>query len=185
MKKPSDMEASSLYWEQPRILNNQYILVGGVDSLARIELKMSATPSAVALAGEKRWFIKQVGFLSPHVTVQEDGGEGALAVYTPGWISAKGVIKFASGVQYQWQATDIWSSKYVISDRQGVDLVTFISGSRNKSFSNFFKQQAQVIIGADAWRINELTILVLLGWYLILLYEAEQSTLATSIAVMN
>ena len=187
VKNLMDAKGLDLYWEQPNALQTRFILVAGEDIYAKLDFHSGFSTSAEAAISEDRWTITRMGLFSTQVTVRRVGSEVELATFYPRWTGTEGKILFATGEQYHWRVANFWASKYLVSSENGLELITYISGSREKKFSNIFKQQARVIIAPEAWQLKDLPMLVFWGWYLVILHIEESSAVAvtTSVAVLN
>jgi hypothetical protein len=123
-----------------------------------------------------RWTFKRVGFLSARVTVRVAGSESNIAVFESGF-GGGGTLHLAGSRQLHWKKTGFWNPQYVFkSDGDEAYL------SLTPHFG-LLKAQAAVTIGESAFRLDETPLLVILGWYLMLL-EAEDATAAVVIAAM-
>jgi len=114
------------------------------------------------------------------VIVQQAESEVNLASYLPNWIGSQGKVQVSTGEKYIWSVVNFLGTKFAISREDGLDIITYLSGSRNKKFSNIFKQEAQLFIAPEAYQIKELLILVLLGWYLVILQREDSAVVAAS-----
>jgi len=186
MKNLIDAKGVDLFWEQPKALQTRFILVAGEDIYAKLDFNSGFSTSAEAATNEDRWTFKRVGLFSTRVIVRQAGSQVDFATYNPGWTGIQGKIHFATGCQYDWKVANFWASRYLLSSDNGLALITFLSGSREKNFASIFKQQAQVVIAPEAWQLKELPILVLLGWYIVILhiYDSSASATTASVAVL-
>jgi hypothetical protein len=103
-----------------------------------------------------------------------------LASYHPNSIGTSGEILLSTGKKYTWAITNFLGTRYSISKADGTDYITFVSWARSRKFSNLFKQQAQIVIAPQAWHNHELSILVLLGWYLIIIHREDAAVIAST-----
>ncbi len=187
MKNLVDAKELDLFWEQPKLSQMRFILVAEEDIYAKLDFSSGFSTYALAATHDDEWTFKRVGFFSNRVIVRRAGSEIDLATYIPRWTGTEGALRFSTGEHYDWRVSNIWSSKYQLSTDNSQVLITYLSGSRNKKFSNLFKQQAQVIIDPKAWQLKDLSILIVLSWYLVILHYEDSSAVAVtaSVAVLN
>jgi len=170
-----------LFWVQPRVTRRNFILRSGERIFGQLGFQSEFDSLAEAISADRVWTFKRGGFFSPHVTVRQAGSNIDLAIFRPKWTGTEGQIQYSSGEVYSWRVANFWATSYTVSDANGIELVTFRSGSDEKKISNLFKQQAQVQIALVAWQLVELPLIVLLGWYLTLLQRED----STAVAVMG
>jgi hypothetical protein len=180
MKQLTDAMGSELFWEQPKLSQRNYILRSEVDTFGQLHFSSAFNTTARATSGDELWTIKQMGFLSDYVSVQRVDSEVELVSYHPNITGMKGDIQVLTGGKYTWGVTNFLGTRYSISTVDGPELITFQSGARNRKFSNLFKQQAQILIAPEAWHIDELLILVLLGWFLVIVRLEDAAVIAST-----
>jgi hypothetical protein len=180
-------EKRGLFWEQPSAMERSFILRCGEDILANLDFTSAFSSLGEAIFGSERWTLRREGFWSPKVSVRRSGSKSDLAFYEPKWTGTQGKIRFLTGEAYDWSVAGFWGTAYSISRGDGLEIITYHSGSKKNKFSNIFKQQAQMIIAPEAWQIKVLPILVLLGWYLVILYHEDSVAVAAtaSMSVLN
>ncbi len=180
MRQLTDIMGSDLFWEQPKVSQQNFILRTEGDDIGQLHFSSAFNTSAEATSGDEHWIIKQMGFLADRVRVQSADSEVELASYHPNSIGTSGEILLPTGGKYTWAVTNFLGTRYCISNADGLDLITYISWTRSRKFSNLFKQQAQIVIAPEAWHINELPILVFLGWYLIIVHREDAALIAST-----
>ncbi|OGN90953.1 MAG: hypothetical protein A2Y88_14160 [Chloroflexi bacterium RBG_13_48_10] len=171
-------KGSELYWVQPLTMRNNFILRSGERIFGRLEFRSVFSSLVQAVAAHETWTFNQVGFISPRVIVRRSGSESDLASYQPKWTGTEGQIKLSRGEVYIWRVANFWSTRYAIANKDGTEIVTYQSGSDEKKISNLFKQQARVHITLEAWQLSELPLIVMLGWYLVILHYSDSSAAA-------
>jgi hypothetical protein len=169
-----------LFWVQPRATRRDFILRSGERIFGKLDFRSGFDSLAEAISANGTWTFKQVGCFSPHVTARWAGSNIDLVTCHTSWIGTERQIKFSSGEIYLWKVTNFWATSYTVSSGNGVELVTYRSGSDEKNITNLFKHQAQVHISLDAWQLAELHQIVLLGWYLVLLQQEDSAAVAVT-----
>jgi hypothetical protein len=101
-----------------------------------------------------------MGILKPRVTIRETGGNDDLAVYRhKPWCG--GWVEFVNGNRYRWKSTSFWGTEWVFVTAQE-ELVYKL---KPKMFAQI-KVQSIVEIGAQWHDLEELPLLLMLGYYL-------------------
>jgi len=183
MELPMKVEKHELFWEQPSVMDRSFVLRSGEDIIGTLDFTSAFSSLGEATLGGEKWTFRKGGFLSPKVSVRRSGSKIDLAIYEPDWTGTQGEVRFSTGELYNWSVASIWGTMYTINREDGLELIAYLSGSKKKKFSNIFKQQAQMIIAPEAWQIKELPILVLLGWYLVILHHEDSTTVAATASI--
>jgi hypothetical protein len=157
-RKPAKQEWK---WVQPRIARREYELRAGGKRLAVLrDVKMFGS-LAEADTGDGRWTLKRQGFLRPRVTVRRAGSEDEFATLVFNWLG-DGALHMADGRVFGWKCR-FWSRQYCLTTEQGEELVEF------KPTFAFVKGGAKVTIHPSAADISGLSLLAVIGWYVMLL----------------
>ncbi len=180
MKPLIDAMGSDLYWEQPKLSQRNFVLRSPDNLFAQLDFTSTLNSTATASSADGNWIIKQMGFLSDQVSIMPVDSEVELASFQPNCMGSSGEIHFSVGGKYRWTVIGLSGSKFIIDMLDGPDLITYKSGARNRKFSSLFKQQAQVVIAPHAWHIIDLPVLVLLGWYLVIMHYDAAAVIAST-----
>ena len=173
------------HWAQPKALERAFELRDGNRLLGTLQFPKSLGSLAVASLAAGEWTFKRVGFFRARVTVRSAGQEIDLAVYQPkGW-GSEGELHFASGRSYLWKPANFWATRYAFVDGAGRPVVTFKPGSEESKLSALFKFQALVEIDPSAGQLQELPLLVSLGWYLMILHHQDAASAGAVVATMG
>jgi hypothetical protein len=178
----SSAVGTDLCWIQPKGLGRHFELRAGDDVLAILRFETLCGSLARAESADGSWTFKRVGFFKPRVTVRKAGEEVNLAVYTPRWTGREGALEFPDGRVFSWKQTNFWAARYQITDAVGNLLASFQSGIDKSKLSDIFKTQARVEIDLRGRALPELPLLVLLGWYLIVLQENDAAAAGAAAA---
>lgn len=174
--------SSNLYsipqWVQPKTFKNRFELRSGELLFATLDFESAFKTLATGTAVDGKWLFNRVGFFNMHVIIQNSGEAAEIGGYRPRWTGTEGQIRMANGAQFTWKSTNFWATRYVIQSADGTPLIYFESGIEDGGVSDWFKTQAQVKIQPAAGRLNELSLLVLLGWYLIILRQQDSAAAA-------
>jgi hypothetical protein len=178
---PTAIEGS-LYWIQPKTFERYYELrVGEQELVASLTFEKTFGTLATATTKEQEWTFKRVGFLNPRVTIRNADSETDLAVFYPKTFGNSSLI-FSDGRVVEWTSVNFWQTRWGFIDSQGNSLVQFNPGTENDKFSDLFKTQATVEISSFHQPPGILPLLVLFGWYLIIMHQEETATIASTAA---
>lgn len=173
-----------LEWIQPKTFQNRYELRAGENLAATLEFPKTFGSLAIATAADGRWTFKRVGFFNPRITVRVEGQEAELAVYHPKWTGTEGKLQISSGEVFTWKVANFWATQFVwLAGDQ--PLILFRPGVEDTHMSDWFKNQARVEIQPEAGSLKQVSLLVLMGWYLMILKQQDDAaaTAATTTAV--
>ena len=170
-------------WVQPRASQNRFDLRSGEDLYAELEFPKWYGSLAIATSAEERWTFKRVGFFNPRVTVRSEGSETDLAVFRPKWTGSEGTTQLANGAAYTWKTANFWATEYTWLNSAGEPLILYKQGVEASWLADLFKTQARVEIQPAAQGLPELALLVILGWYLIILKQQDDASVVATTAV--
>ena len=182
MLRLSDHLASELFWVQPKTMRRGYELRDGEELVGSLRFETAFGSLATARANQKAWSLKRMGFFRPHVTVRTAGGTSDIAVYRPRWTGTEGDISFSDGRVYHWNVANFWATHYQVTDRQGMTVVTYRSGGLDSGLKGLLKTQARVQVPGTARTLPDIDLLVIVGWYLIILQHEDSAAATAAIA---
>jgi hypothetical protein len=171
-EEPAIGARMNLRWVQPRAHEHWYELRSGRQLLATLIWEPGHGSVAVAESGQSRWTFKQVGFHNRHVTVREAGTAANVAVYRPRWVG-DGSVQFPDGRTYRWRSSDLRGSEWCFQDSSGHSLLSFRCELEQATLSALFRKQAHVEVHRSGQARPELPLLMLLGWYLLILRRQD------------
>lgn len=172
MKQSAPVGSEDLLWTQPRRLDASYRLAQGPRTVATLRFASGLGSRATGEGGGSRWTFKRVGFFRPRVTVRIEGSEVDLAVFELGW-SWSGFLSFSSGRRYRWTSLSFWRLAWAFVHEDGCPLVHFSRYARGR-------RGAPVHVERAAKDVPDLMILLLLGWYLLVLMDRDGATAAAT-----
>ncbi len=70
---------------------------------------------------------------------------------------------------------NFWGSAWAFTGMQGEVVYTMKPGSEEKKLSDLLKSQALVEIDPQAFELAGLPLLLMLGWYLMIMHQEESS----------
>jgi hypothetical protein len=167
----SEVAGQELLWIQPAVRQREHELRAGDDVVATLRFQRGSLADAQASGGH--WTFKRQGFWHPRVTVRTAGSDTDIAVFQPRWVGG-GTLEFPDGRTVRLSSANFWQSEWVWQDNEK-PLIRF------KGRHGIVKARGAVELQPEAVASPDLAMLVLLGWYLILLH-AEDSAAASSAA---
>jgi hypothetical protein len=178
MKRMAEVADRGLVWVQPSVMKDAYELRAGDEVVATLVFRRSTL--ATAETGDRSWTFKREGFWRPQVTVRAADSEQNEAIFRPGWAGG-GTLELGGGRTLRLGAANFWHTQWDWQLPDGSTAVHF------KSRSGFLKSGAEVQIEDGARHLPELPLLVVLGWYLLVLFarDAASSSSASVVATMG
>lgn len=166
-----------LKWTQPHALTRYHELRLDGALYATLRWKKMFGSLAVAEFYEGRYTFKRGGFLRPYITVRNENAKLNLAImrFTSGSIirntvlGLSGTLEFETGERFAFNRLSFWKSRWAFSDENGNLLATFDRKIKGKP-------TGIVTVNRDFIHMPYLHILVVAGWYAIILdYEEEEA----------
>jgi hypothetical protein len=133
---------------------------------------------ATAVSAHGCWTLKRCGFLSPRISVREQGSETDLAIFSPKWTGG-GTLEFTSGRRYALKSLSFWGGDWAFEDEHGTPVLT-LHGPHG-----LLKNSGEITVNRPAADPAALPILAVLIWYLRLLMNEEAASTAACVAVIG
>jgi hypothetical protein len=172
VKTIKDVALGGLVWVQPARLKQEFELHGGDELVG--SLRWERASLATGETENQSWTFKREGFWHPRVTVRVAGSDDNIATFQPGWAGG-GTLFLGGGAQLRFAAANFWRSQWDWLDAQDQPVVQF------KSRHGLLKVEGQVEIEPGGIELPDLPLLVVLGWYLLVLF-ARDAAAASSVA---
>lgn len=169
----SQLATHPLKWEQPG-MKMAFDLMTGDTLVATLKFRSAWGTLAYADSGDGSWTFKRVGFWQKSASIRINGVDEDLAIFTNNTWSQGGTLEFANGQSFK-ATTNFWMTQMEWQTEDDQPLVRFHIGG-------FFKQSAEVEILPEATQIPELPILILFGWYLILMLHSDSAAASAAAA---
>jgi hypothetical protein len=100
--------------------------------------------------------------LKTHINIRFADSDQQLATYEPNFTGQKGALKYKGGQYVEFQATNFFNTEWQWLTPEGIGLIGF----RQKGAG---KPSALVFLGEDSLQRVDLDLLLLLGFYVLLL----------------
>jgi hypothetical protein len=172
MKPIKEYTGKGLKWVQPSAMKMEYELQAGQELTARLRFRSSFGSFATAESADGCWTFKRVGFFQTHVSIRRCGDETDLAVFRNNTWKGGGTLEFPSGFRYL-ATTNFWQTHLDFQTENGGSLVSFHSGG-------FIHLSADVEIAPVGALLGELPLLVLLGWYLVIMMHQDSAAVVAA-----
>lgn len=170
MKKLADLQGIPLEWIQPKAFTRSYELRGGKDLIGTLNWVKALGSLAASECADAAWTFKRAGFLHPRVTVRPQGQDVDIVKVDMGW-GGKGTLRLEDGLAVPFVGTNFWKSEWAFLGPDNRPIVTFRMKPR------FLRRAAIVSVDDSAWRTPHLALMLMLGWYLIVL-QADDAAAA-------
>jgi hypothetical protein len=157
----------TLRWTQPRAGRRAYELRAAAEIVATLRWRAYSLAEAEDISGH--WTFKRAGFWHPRVIVRAAGSDSALGTFSARW-TGTGTLELPAGRRFHWSAAHTWQAD------DGTSLVQVASRH------GFTRLQGTVEIAPATAGMPDLALLVLLGWYLVVMQA--QDTISTTAAIV-
>jgi hypothetical protein len=167
-----------LTWAQPRKHKREFELrAGETEVVATLRWENKQSQVAAGEAAEGRWTFRRQGFLHQHVEARLGESELEIARFQPRWRGG-GTLEFPDGRRFGLRPTSFWNAEWAWTTAENDILLRVKRASRPAPFQGHI----DLLPGAEA--LPELSLLILLGWYLVILAadDATAATVAASVA---
>ena len=169
----SNFVGQPLTWIHTALLKASYDLVAP-DNATIATLDMSSwSTKATARVPEGTLFLRKEGWTGLKVAVSLDENGPTLATYQSRWTGTSGQVVFPDGRTFDWNKTNFWGTQ-----KAWIDPVSKVPSIQISIGS--FSRKSTVIIDPQAVEIPELSLLVVLGFYNILVEKRRQAAAAAS-----
>lgn len=172
MRPLADVVGQALQWTQPSALQRDHELRMDGDLVATLRFEKGSLATAEAAVGS--WTFKREGLWRPRVTVRRAGNDRNIAAFRP-HMGGIGELTFNDNREFQLTSNPL-GSEWIW--KVGDQVLIRFSGPHG-----LIKANGTVEVKPDAAALTDLSLLVTLGWYLILLHLQEVAVTATSAVV--
>jgi hypothetical protein len=162
-----------LKWAQPSAFTMRFELRKALELAGTLVFRSAFGSLATAEGADGCWTFKRVGFLQTRVSIRSCGDDHDLATFKNQTWSGGGTLELASGKKLLAN-TNFWSTSLQFTTETGDALVSFNTGG-------VFHLGAAVVVNPQAADMNELPLIVMLGWYLIVMMHSDQTASAAII----
>ena len=143
-------------------------MIANDEVVATLRWRKNVGSAAVARCPDGTWTFKAAGFLNPRVTIRLPSSDYDFAVFRPG-NTGTGVLEAIAEQRFQWRCVSFWQNSWAFFNNEGDRLLTI------RPDTNAAKISGTVTIESKAAAHQEISYLIILGWYLLVLM-AEDAT---------
>jgi len=154
---------TSLSWVQPIPTQRHFELMHGNSKLLSLSWTRDGGTLAEVRSDDENWTFKRGGFLQPRITARK--GEIEVASFEPG-ASGNGVVHLASGHLFRW-SSNLWRGEWTWVNAAGK------TGIKTRREFSIDTRQGTVEVMPDGIPRLEVPLLIVLGWYIIILLSEE------------
>jgi hypothetical protein len=158
-----DFAGKELAWIRVKDKKNRYELRHDATVIGSLVWDKSGVEGE--LSG-KRWSFNKEGFFRPRLLVREHGAPSPIAALEVG-IMGSGQLSFSTGPSYRWTQRGLLSNSWAFDDDARQTVVSF------KLSSGLLTTGATVTLGEKLAEHEHAPLLVLLGWYVLVLYAED------------
>ncbi len=166
----SAVDRSALRWLKTSDRPIGFTLSSGEAEVATLRWKEHPGSLAVAETGTGAWTLKRGGFLNPIVTVRPSSGGADLARLTVHLNYHR--VELAGGRAYRFHRAGLLVPAWTVSTDEGRELVHIEPVREGRRL-----EAGAVVISPGSVDLPELLLLVVLGWYFIVLAWFEDEAL--------
>jgi hypothetical protein len=156
----------TLRWTQPRASRRAYELRAGEDLVATLRWRTGALAEGDEAAGQ--WTFRRTGFWHPRVLVSAAGSNAVVAVFSARW-TGTGTLELSTGRRLHWSAAHAWQAD------NGTPLVQITNRQR------LTRLEGTVELTPAAAGVPDLGLLVLVGWYLVVMQAQDTLTMTAAL----
>jgi len=173
MKNIPTLTSTPLKWTQPSAFRMHYELQANDDLAGTLSFRSAFGSFATGESADGCWTFKRVGFFQTRATIRLCNEDQDLATFRNNTWSGGGTLEFADGRRFLAD-TNCWLTSLQFRNEAGEPLVRFDTGG-------MIHINATVYIEPRAAALAELPLIVMLGWYLVVMMHLDTSASAAII----
>ena len=168
-------QVHGLEWRQPGAFARSFELRRGDALLGTLKFTKTFGSLAEGRTSRAAWSFKRNGFFSTNATARVLGTEQDIAVYQPNWTGSKGMVTLAGGERLILKNTSFWGGDWGWYTESDNPLVLFKS-------RGVFHHGSDISVEEPARRRPDLPLLLLFGWYVLVLHQEDSAATAVVIS---
>ena len=166
MESIGKLALTTVEWKAPHALERSFELSASGHALGTLHFVKAFGSLAEGRTADGAWTFKRGGFLRPHVTIRPAGSEQDIGTFRAGW-GGDGELHLTDGFSARLVHTNFWHTRWAFQTPDGRPLLHFTPHDR------FFKPGAIVEIDPSGQSDPHLALLVMLGWYLMVMMAQD------------
>jgi hypothetical protein len=172
MKSMRADEIGELTWSQPKMTKREYELRSSAELCATLKWQRPLGSLATGESADGIWTFKRLGFLRPRVNIRAEGSIESYALYEAGWAGG-GRLLFPDAHGYFWRQRSFWHNEWAFESERGDVVCQFRAGI------SVFRQKTQLSIIGRKNNIPDLSLLAILGLYLMILSNDDAAVVVS------
>lgn len=172
MENLSAYIGKELTWLQPDVYIEDYELCSGDGIIGTLKFRSKYGTMATAETADGQWTFKRVGFFSPKISIRQVGMDSEVATFKFGTWHEGGEVVLQDGTKYR-ATTNFWHTRMAFIDDQDQILVKY------PDIGGMFRRGITVKVYPEAANVDNLSVLVILSWYLVVMMQREASEVPT------
>jgi hypothetical protein len=152
-------------WSQPSAMRREYELRSSGEVLATLKFRSSCGTLATAESADGCWTFKRTGFWQNRASIRACGSNTDLAMFQNNTWDGGGSLAFSNGRQIK-ATTNVWMTHFEFRTLTDEPLVTF-------DYGGVFHRSAEVRVSSLAGDAADTSLLVLFGWYLVIMLDSD------------
>ncbi len=140
-------------------------LHAGDTLVAHLERRSIFGTLATGESADGCWTFKRVGFLQARATIRACTGDTDIGLFRDNTWKSGGTLELTSGSHYR-VTSNFWSTRLEFLRDEDAPFVTF-------NMSGVLKRSADVVLHPVAMRHPDTPLLVLFGWYLVVMLDGD------------
>jgi hypothetical protein len=150
----------------------EYELRSGAELVATLKFRSMWGTLASAESGDGRWTFKRVGFWQSRATIRASASDTDLAIFKNNTWDGGGTLEFSDHRKFR-ATTNFWGTNFTFQTEANEPLVHF-------KYGGVFHRAAEVEISALAKSISDVPLLVLFGWYLVIMLDSDTAAVVAA-----
>jgi hypothetical protein len=161
-----------LRWSQPSCLRAEYLLTSAGALVASLTMRGWFGTLATAESGDGSWTFERLGFWQKRATIRAAGSETSIAGFRNTTWPAGGILEFQDGSRFR-AAVNFWHTRLEFRTEAGELLLRY-------RYGGILRRSAEVEIPPEARRMPQLPVVVLFGWYLVIMLDRDAGAVAVT-----
>jgi len=171
----NEVNLKEMKWIQRSITQDE--LVSGNDVLGALHWANSWGSLASAESAYGKWTFKRVGFVHPKISIRTPDQKSNLHIAEVSW-NGEATLKVLDQGTFRW-TPNTWHTKWTLLDDNKKEVMKI-------ELSGFLNVSGNLTVANPSIPYPTLSLLALLGWYLIMLVlQDDASSTAAIVATMN
>lgn len=160
MRSIKTVDRQKLIWKQKRFGVHDFELRSGNDLVGAMYWTKWFSDLAVAETAEGSWELDRPGFFRDRVVVCRRQTGKQIGLFDKGWFG-EGTLSLRGGRSMQWFRAKAFCNHWALSNEDDEVVLEIREGMR------WFKHEADVVLHPGAERESDLSLLIMIGWYLV------------------